>query len=78
MLGTFCTWGDWPHSWARPVKTLRIKVNDGLCRRQPRSPAMPAGLTNHICSLVKEPLMTTVALSDYVPNRRLSWKTRNP
>ena len=32
----------------RPVKTLRVEVNDGRRRWQPRSPAMAAGLTDHI------------------------------
>jgi len=39
---------------------LRREVNDGVRRWQPRSPAMAAGLTDHIWT-VKELLMTVVA-----------------
>jgi len=45
---------------ARPVKTLRVEVNDGLRRWQPCSPAMAAGLTDHIWT-VKELLVTVVS-----------------
>jgi hypothetical protein len=62
MLEAACAWEDWVYNLARPVKTLRVEVNDGLRRWQPRSPAMAAGLTDHIWT-VKE-LLTTVV----VPN----------
>jgi hypothetical protein len=38
---------------------LHVEVNDGQQRWQPRSPAMAAGLTDHIWT-VKELLMTVV------------------
>jgi hypothetical protein len=44
----------------RPIKTLPGEVNDGQRRWQPRSPAMAAGLTDHIWT-VKELLITVVA-----------------
>jgi len=53
-------WEDWVYNLTRPVKTLRVEVNDGQRCWQPRSPAMAAGLTDHIWT-VKELLMTVVA-----------------
>lgn len=60
MLDAASAWEDWVYNLTRPVKTLRVEVNDGFRRWQPRSPAMAAGLTDHIWS-VKELLMTVVA-----------------
>ena len=60
MLEASCAWEDWVYNLTRPVKTLRIEVNDEGRRWQPRSPAMVAGLTDHIWT-VKELLMTVVA-----------------
>jgi len=60
MLKAASAWEDWAYNLTRPVKTLRVEVNDGLRRWQPRSPAMAAGLTDHIWT-VKELLMTVVA-----------------
>jgi hypothetical protein len=60
MLEASCAWEDWVYNLARPVKTLRIEANDGQRRWRPRSPAMAAGLTDHIWT-VKELLMTVVA-----------------
>lgn len=60
MLKASCAWEDWVYNLTRPVKTLRQEVNDGFRRWQPRSPAMAAGLTDHIWT-VKELLMTVVA-----------------
>ncbi|RMD66063.1 transposase [Candidatus Parcubacteria bacterium] len=60
MLEASCAWEDWVYNLTRPVKTLRVEVNDGRRRWQPRSPAMAAGLTDHIWT-VKELLMTVVA-----------------
>jgi len=47
MLKASCAWEDWVYNLTRPVKTLRIEVNDGQ-RRQPCSLAMAAGLTDHL------------------------------
>jgi hypothetical protein len=60
MLKAASAWEDWVYNLTRPVKTLRVEVNDGQRRWQSRSPAMAAGLTDHIWT-VKELLMTVVA-----------------
>ncbi len=54
-----CAWEDWVYNLTRPVKTLRLEVGEERCRWQPRSPAMAAGLTDHIWT-VKELLATVV------------------
>ena len=59
MLKASCAWEDWVYNLTRPVKTLRRQVNDGFRRWQPRSPAIAAGLTDHIWT-VNELLMTVV------------------
>jgi len=48
MLKTSSVWEDLVYNLTRPVKTLRLEVNQGNCRFQPRSPAMAAGLTDHM------------------------------
>ena len=54
-------WEDANYNLARPLKTLRLEVTDVPGRRwRPRSPAMAAGLTDHIWT-VKE-LLTTIVL----------------
>jgi hypothetical protein len=60
MLEAACAWEDWVYNLTRSVKTLHVEVNAGQRRWQPRSPAMAAGLTDHIWT-VKELLMTVVA-----------------
>ena len=60
MLKAACAWEDWVYNLTRSVRTLRIEVNDGKKRWQPCSPAMAAGLTDHIWA-VKELLMRVVA-----------------
>ena len=60
MLEASCAWEDWVYNLTRSVKTLRLEVNNGIRRWQCRSPAMAAGLTDHIWT-VKELLMTVVA-----------------
>lgn len=51
MLRAACAWEDMIYNWGRSVKTLRVEVNDGVQRWQQRSPAMAAGLTDHIWSI---------------------------
>lgn len=51
MLEAACIWEDVVYNFARHVKTLRLEVNDGFRRWQYRSPAMAAGLTDHIWSI---------------------------
>jgi hypothetical protein len=53
-------WEDWIYNLTRPFKTLRVAVNDGRRRWQPRSPAMAAGLTDYIWT-VRELLMMVVS-----------------
>jgi hypothetical protein len=60
MLEASCAWQDWVYNLTRPVKTLRIEVCDGRRRWLPRSPAMAAGLTDHIWT-VNELLTAVVA-----------------
>lgn len=60
MLKAASAWEDCVYNLTREVKTLRLEIEDGSRRWQPRSPAMAAGLTDHIWT-VKELLMTVVA-----------------
>ena len=60
MLEASCAWEDWVYNLTRPLKTLRVEVNDGRRRWRLRSPAMAAGLMDHIWT-VKELLMTVAA-----------------
>ncbi len=62
MLKAASAWEDWIYNLTRSLKMLRVEVNDGSRRWLQRSPAMAAGLTDHIWS-VKELLMTVVALA---------------
>lgn len=59
MYRASAAWEDFIYNFARPVRTLRVKVTDDPKRRwRSRTPAMAAGLTDHIWT-VKE-LLTTV------------------
>jgi hypothetical protein len=60
MYRASATWEDLVYNLARPLKTLRLEVNDAHRRWQPRSPAMAAGLSDHVWT-VKE-LLTAVVL----------------
>ena len=60
MYRASAAWQDLVYNLARPLKTLRLEVNDPPRRWQPRSPAMAAGLSDRIWT-VKE-LLTTVVL----------------
>ena len=60
MLRAACTWEDGVYNLARPVKTLRLAVYDRQRRWQPRSPAMAAGLTDHLWTI--EELLTRVPM----------------
>lgn len=60
MYDASATWEDLTYNLARPLKTLRLEVTEDAKRRwQPRSPAMAAGLADHIWT-VKELLKTVV------------------
>ena len=60
MLQAACLWEDAAYNLTRPLKTLRVEVCDGLRRWQQRSPAMAAGLTDHIWSF--QELLTLVPI----------------
>jgi hypothetical protein len=57
MLEFSCLWEDIVYNLARPLKTLRIEVNEYPKRWFLRTPAMAAGLTDHIWTT--EELLTT-------------------
>jgi hypothetical protein len=61
LLRAASSWEDWIYNVTRPVKTLRLECTacSGQQRRQARTLAMAAGLTDHIWT-VKELLMTVV------------------
>ena len=61
-LEASCAWEDWVYNLGRPLKTLALELRmstDGKRRWKPISPAMAAGLTDHVWS-VKELLSTVV------------------
>jgi hypothetical protein len=51
MLEASCTWEHWLYNLTRSVKSLHLEVNDGQRRWKPRSPAMAAGLTDHVWTI---------------------------
>ncbi len=59
-LAAASAWEDGLYNLTRPVKSLRVEVNEAGRRWQPQSRAMAAGLTDHLWS-VKE-LLTTLVL----------------
>jgi len=61
MYRASAAWEDLVYNLARPLKTLRLELVDDPQRRwKQRSPAMAAGLTDHIWT-VKELLKTVVS-----------------
>lgn len=60
MLTASCALEDWVYNLTRPVKSLRLEVNDGQRRWKPRSAAMAAGLTDHVWTI--EELMMKVVV----------------
>ena len=52
MLQASCVWEDVVYNFTRSVKTLRVEVMPQTERRWiPRSPAMAAGITDHVWSI---------------------------
>jgi hypothetical protein len=51
MLRAASVWEDMVYNLTRTVKTLRQPATDGQRRWLPRSPAMKAGLTDHLWSI---------------------------
>jgi hypothetical protein len=60
MLKASSVWEDAVYNLTRGVKTLRVEVDAEDRRYEPRTPAMAAGLTDHIWS-IKELLWTVVS-----------------
>lgn len=48
MLEWACAWEDLVYNFAHPVKTLRMGAPEGRRKWQRRTPAMAAGLTDHV------------------------------
>jgi len=67
MLEASCVWEDWVYNLTRPVKSLRVEVNDGQRRWKSRSSAMAAGLTDHIWTI--EELMRTVVVPNCINSK---------
>jgi len=60
MLEAASAWEDAVYNMTRPVKTLALEVNDGKRRWAHRTPAMVAGLTDHIWPV--QEILTTVVV----------------
>ena len=62
LLRAACSWEDWVYNLTRPLKTLRVEqaVGYGQPRWQARTPAMAAGLTDHIWTI--KVLLSTVVI----------------
>lgn len=58
-LEAACAWEDWVYNLTRTVETLSLPLRDGQRRWQRQTPAMAAGLTDHILT-IEELLMTVV------------------
>ena len=59
MYRASAAWEDLVYNLARPLKTLRLENSNASQRWLPRSPAMVAGLTDHV-GTVKELLGSVV------------------
>jgi hypothetical protein len=60
MLRASCALEDVVYNLARPLKSLRVEVNNDQRRWDPRSPAMAAGLTDHIWTISEIMMMLAV------------------
>jgi len=60
MLEAACALEDSIYNLTRPVKSLRLEVNNGQQRWEQRSPAMAAGLTDHIWTINELMMMVVV------------------
>jgi hypothetical protein len=58
-LEAACAWEDWVYNLTRTVDTLSLPLRDGQRRGQRQTPAMAAGLTDHIWT-IEELLMTVL------------------
>lgn len=62
MLKASCAWEDCVYNLTRSVKSLRIEINNEPKQWKSRSPAMAAGLTDHLWTI--EELMRTVVVPE--------------
>jgi hypothetical protein len=60
MLRAFCVLEDVVYNLARPLKSLRLEVDNDQRRWGPRSPAMAAGITDHIWTIGEIMMMLAV------------------
>lgn len=60
MLRASCALEDSVYNLTRPVKSLRMEINNDSKRWMPRSPAMAAGLTDHIWTIGELMMMVVV------------------
>jgi len=60
MLRASCALEDLVYNLAKPVKSLRVEVNNDERRWVPRSPAMAAGITDHIWTIGEIMMMLVV------------------
>ena len=60
MLEASCAWEDWVYNLTRPVKSLRVEVDQHQRRWERRSAAMAAGLTDHVWTINELMMMVVV------------------
>jgi len=60
MLKASCSLEDAVYNFARPVKSLRKEANSYQRRWEPRSPAMAAGITDHIWTIGEIMMMLVI------------------
>jgi hypothetical protein len=60
MLRASCALEDLVYNLAKPVKSLRVEINDDPRRWKLRSPAMAAGITDHIWTIGEIMMMLAV------------------
>jgi hypothetical protein len=60
MLRASCALEDVVYNLVRPLKSLREEVNNDQRRWEPRSPAMAAGITDHIWTIGEIMMMLAV------------------
>jgi len=68
MLAWACAWENLVYNFAHPVKTLRLPAPVTGRKWLKRSPAMAAGLTDHVWSIAE--LLTTLAVPDLKENHQ--------
>lgn len=76
MLEAACAWEDAVYNLARPLKTLRLEVDDGARRWHPRTPMMAAGLTDHVWSILE--LLTLIPLPRPNNTQKGDYQDLNP